>query len=68
MREQRIAHFRGELLGAIAMTEPHAGSDLQAIKTSARRDGEHYVINGAKTFITNGAHAGLVIVAAKTNP
>jgi acyl-CoA dehydrogenase len=59
---------RGELLGAIAMTEPHAGSDLQAIKTSARRDGEHYVISGSKTFITNGAHAGLVIVAAKTNP
>ena len=58
---------RGELLGAIAMTEPHAGSDLQAIKTTARRDGEHYVINGSKTFITNGAHAGLVIVAAKTN-
>ena len=58
---------RGELLGAIAMTEPHAGSDLQAIKTTARRDGEHYVINGSKTFITNGAHAGLVVVAAKTN-
>ncbi len=57
----------GELLGAIAMTEPHAGSDLQAIKTTARRDGEHYVINGSKTFITNGAHAGLVVVAAKTN-
>ena len=59
---------RGELLGAIAMTEPHAGSDLQAIKTSARREGDHYVINGSKTFITNGAHAGLVIVAVKTNP
>jgi acyl-CoA dehydrogenase len=58
---------RGELLGAIAMTEPHAGSDLQAIKTTARREGDHYVINGSKTFITNGAHAGLVIVAAKTN-
>jgi acyl-CoA dehydrogenase len=58
---------RGELLGAIAMTEPHAGSDLQAIKTTARRDGDHYVINGSKTFITNGAHAGLVVVAAKTN-
>jgi len=58
---------RGELLGAIAMTEPHAGSDLQAIKTSARREGDHYVINGSKTFITNGAHAGLVVVAAKTN-
>ena len=52
---------RGELLGAIAMTEPHAGSDLQAIKTTARRDGDHYVINGSKTFITNGAHAGLVV-------
>jgi acyl-CoA dehydrogenase len=59
---------RGELLGAIAMTEPHAGSDLQAIKTSARREGAHYILNGSKTFITNGAHAGLVIVAAKTNP
>jgi alkylation response protein AidB-like acyl-CoA dehydrogenase len=58
---------RGELLGAIAMTEPHAGSDLQAIKTSARREGDEYVINGSKTFITNGAQAGLVIVAAKTN-
>jgi acyl-CoA dehydrogenase len=58
---------RGELLGAIAMTEPHAGSDLQAIRTTARRDGEHYVIDGSKTFITNGARAGLVIVAAKTN-
>jgi acyl-CoA dehydrogenase len=58
---------RGELLGAIAMTEPHAGSDLQAIKTTARREGEHYVINGSKTFTTNGAHAGLVVVATKTN-
>jgi acyl-CoA dehydrogenase len=58
---------RGELLGAIAMTEPHAGSDLQAIKTTARREGDHYVINGSKTFITNGAQAGLVVVAAKTN-
>ena len=59
---------RGEMVGAIAMTEPGAGSDLQAIKASARRDGEHYVINGSKTFITNGARAGLVCVAAKTNP
>jgi acyl-CoA dehydrogenase len=58
---------RGELLGAIAMTEPHAGSDLQAIRTTARREGEHYVLDGSKTFITNGARAGLVIVAAKTN-
>jgi len=59
---------RGELVGAIAMTEPGAGSDLQAIKTHARREGDEYVISGSKTFITNGARAGLVCVAAKTNP
>ena len=58
----------GELVGAIAMTEPSAGSDLQAIKTTAKRDGDEYVINGSKTFITNGWHAGLVCVAAKTDP
>ena len=61
-----LAH--GELVGAIAMTEPSAGSDLQAIKTTARRDGGEYVLNGSKTFITNGWHAGLVCVAAKTDP
>ena len=61
-----LAH--GELVGAIAMTEPSAGSDLQAIKTTARRDGGDYVLNGSKTFITNGSHAGLVCVAAKTDP
>jgi len=59
---------RGELPGAIALSEPGAGSDLQAIKTTARREGEHYVINGSKTFITNGTRAGLVCLAAKTNP
>ncbi|MFC9998625.1 acyl-CoA dehydrogenase family protein [Nocardia sp. NPDC127526] len=58
----------GELVGAIAMTEPGAGSDLKALRTSAIRDGDHYVINGAKTFISNGKHAGLVIVVAKTDP
>lgn len=58
---------RGELVAAIAMSEPGAGSDLQAIKTSARRDGEHYLINGSKTFITNGSHASLVCLAAKTD-
>jgi acyl-CoA dehydrogenase len=58
----------GELVGAIAMTEPDAGSDLQAVKTSARRDGDHYVIDGSKTFITNGWHAGLVCLAARTDP
>jgi alkylation response protein AidB-like acyl-CoA dehydrogenase len=57
----------GELITAIAMTEPGIGSDLAAMSTSARRDGEHYVVNGAKTFITNGINADLVIVAAKTD-
>lgn len=62
------AMAQGELVGAIAMTEPSAGSDLQAIQTAARRDGNDYVLSGSKTFITNGWHAGLVCVAAKTNP
>jgi alkylation response protein AidB-like acyl-CoA dehydrogenase len=56
----------GELIAAIAMTEPGIGSDLAAMSTSARREGDHYVVNGAKTFITNGIHADLVIVAVKT--
>ena len=58
----------GETPTAIAMTEPGAGSDLQSIKTSAVRDGDDYVINGSKTYITNGQHAELVIVVAKTDP
>jgi acyl-CoA dehydrogenase len=58
----------GETVLAIAMTEPAAGSDLQGMKTTARRDGDAYVINGQKTFISNGEHASLVIVAAKTDP
>ena len=58
----------GAMIGAIAMTEPGAGSDLQGVKTTAVRDGEHYVLNGSKTFITNGWHADLVIVVAKTDP
>jgi acyl-CoA dehydrogenase len=59
---------RGELVAAIAMTEPSAGSDLAGVKTTARREGDHYVINGSKTFITNGWHASLVCVAVKTDP
>ena len=59
---------RGELPGAIAMTEPSAGSDLQGIKTTAVRDGDEYVIHGSKTFITNGRLAGIVCVAVKTDP
>lgn len=57
----------GEMIGAIAMTEPDAGSDLQGIRTTAVRDGDHYVLDGAKTFITNGHHCDLVVVAAKTD-
>ncbi len=58
----------GETITAIAMTEPGAGSDLQAIRTTARRDGDGYVLDGAKTFISNGISADLVIVAASTAP
>lgn len=58
----------GEVVSAIAMSEPSAGSDLKAIRTRAVRDGDSYVLDGSKTFITNGATADLVIVAAKTDP
>jgi acyl-CoA dehydrogenase len=58
----------GNLIGAVAMTEPGTGSDLAAIKTTAIRDGDHYVLNGQKTFISNGHLCDLVIVAAKTDP
>ena len=58
----------GELITAIAMTEPGIGSDLAAMSTSARREGDHYLVNGTKTFITNGINADLVIVAVKTGP
>jgi len=58
----------GELIGAIAMTEPGAGSDLQGVKTRAVRDGNHYRISGSKTFITNGQLANLIIVVTKTDP
>jgi acyl-CoA dehydrogenase len=59
---------KGEVITAICMTEPGTGSDLQGVKTSATRDGNHYVINGQKTFITNGQLADLYIVVAKTDP
>jgi alkylation response protein AidB-like acyl-CoA dehydrogenase len=58
----------GDLITAVAMTEPGIGSDLAAMSTSAKRDGDHYVVNGAKTFITNGINADLVITAVKTDP
>lgn len=58
----------GEAIGAIAMSEPAAGSDLQGVKTTATRRGDVYLLNGSKTFITNGWHADVVIVVAKTEP
>lgn len=58
----------GKLIGAIAMTEPGCGSDLQSMRTTAKKQGNHYVLNGAKTFITNGQLADVIIVAAKTDP
>ncbi|MFC0633016.1 acyl-CoA dehydrogenase family protein [Brevundimonas balnearis] len=58
----------GELVGAIAMTEPGAGSDLQGVKTTALKQGNQYVVNGSKTFITNGQLANFIIVVAKTDP
>jgi alkylation response protein AidB-like acyl-CoA dehydrogenase len=70
--EEQKAHWlprmvSGETATAIAMTEPGAGSDLQGIRTTAKREGNHYVLNGSKTYITNGQHADLVIVVAKTD-
>lgn len=58
----------GEVVGAIGMTEPGAGSDLQAIRTTAILQDEHYLLNGSKTFISNGQHADLVVLAVKTDP
>ena len=56
------------MVGAIAMSEPGAGSDLQRIRTTAVKKGNRYVLNGSKTFITNGQHADLIVVVAKTDP
>lgn len=58
----------GEIITAIAMTEPGAGSDLQGIRTTAVKSGDDYIINGSKTFITNGGMSDMVIVVAKTDP
>ena len=58
----------GDIITAIAMTEPGAGSDLQGIRTTAKEDGNHLIVNGSKTYITNGQHADVVIVVAKTDP
>ncbi|MDD2092265.1 acyl-CoA dehydrogenase [Pseudomonas guariconensis] len=71
--EQQKAQFltplaSGQMLGAFALTEPQAGSDASSLKTRARRDGDHYVLNGSKQFITSGQNAGVVIVFAVTDP
>src|SRR3989440_10520304 len=58
----------GELIGAIAMSEPGTGSDLQGVRTTAKKSGNGYLLNGSKTFITNGQHANLIVVVAKTDP
>ncbi|MCZ7153677.1 acyl-CoA dehydrogenase, partial [Salmonella enterica] len=58
----------GEITGSFALTEPEAGSDATALTTSARREGDHYVINGTKCFITNAPIAGLFTVMARTDP
>ena len=58
----------GELIGALAMTEPGAGSDLRGMRTTAQRDGDHWILNGQKTFISSGIMADVVVVAARTNP
>jgi alkylation response protein AidB-like acyl-CoA dehydrogenase len=58
----------GELIGALAMTEPGTGSDLQGMRTSARRDGDHWVVNGQKTFISSGIMADLIVLAVRTDP
>ena len=63
-----VPGIQGDTVGGLAVTEPDAGSDVAAIKTSARRDGDDWVINGSKIFITNGAWADFVVVAAKTDP
>ncbi|MGX5698486.1 acyl-CoA dehydrogenase family protein [Acinetobacter kookii] len=59
---------QGEMIGAFALTEPHTGSDAAAIRTRAVKDGDHYIINGAKQFITSGNNAGMIIVFAVTDP
>ena len=62
------AFVNGEMITAIAMSEPGAGSDLQGLRTTARRDGSDWLVSGSKTFITNGIHADLVLVVARTDP
>lgn len=70
--EQKVKYLvpgiEGNIISALGITEPGGGSDVASIKTTARKDGDHYILNGSKTFITNGVNADVVIVAAKTRP
>src|SRR3546814_6575592 len=71
--EELKAHWlpkmvRGEAIGAVAMTEPGAGSDLKAMRTRAVLDGEDYVVNGQKTYISNGQNCDFILLACKTDP
>jgi alkylation response protein AidB-like acyl-CoA dehydrogenase len=69
LKERFLARFSsGEVRGGLALTEPNAGTDLQAIRMRARRDGAHYVLNGTKTWISNGVHGSCFAVLAKTDP
>ncbi len=63
-----VPSIKGELIGALAITEPFGGSDVQAIRTTAVKDGDYYIVNGSKTFITNGVYSDYIITAVKTNP
>jgi len=67
-RRLLIPGVKGEKIGALGLTEPVAGSDLARIRTVAKREGDHYVLNGSKTFITNGCRADFVLVLCKTSP
>jgi len=67
-QEYLVPIIQGEKIAAIAITEPNAGSDAAAMRTTARKDGDYYVLNGSKTFITNGARADVIVTAAKTDP
>ena len=70
--EQKLKYLipgnKGELIGCLAVTEPFGGSDVQAIRTTAIKEGDHFIINGSKTFITNGVHSDYIVAAVKTDP
>ena len=63
-----VPGIKGEKIGCLGITEPGAGSDVAGIRTTALRDGDEYVINGSKTFITNGARAHFIVLVVKTDP